>query len=77
MVRLGGPPSDAALSPIKPLDGKNLRDRSLFHKTYCKPAPSLSRDQEDQGALPDTLPERGIPPEAFSITMVASGVMCE
>jgi hypothetical protein len=37
-----------------PLDGKNLRDGSLFHKTYCKPPPSLSRDWEDPGAHPGT-----------------------
>jgi hypothetical protein len=66
-----GPPSDAALSPISPLNGKNLRNGSLFHETYCKLPPSPSRDRENLGALPDTLPE------AFSTTMVASGVMCE
>jgi hypothetical protein len=54
-----------------PLDGKNVKDGSLFLKTYCKPPPSLTRDREDLGALLGTLPE------AFSTTMVASGVMCE
>jgi hypothetical protein len=49
------PPSDTALSPISSLDGKNLRDGSLFHETYCKPLPSPSWDQEDPGALPGTL----------------------
>jgi hypothetical protein len=44
-----------------PLDGKNLRDWSLFLETYCKPPPSSSRDREDLGALSGTLPERGIP----------------
>jgi hypothetical protein len=44
-----------------PLDGKNLKDGSLFLETYCKPPPSSSRDREDPGALPGTLPERGIP----------------
>jgi hypothetical protein len=44
-----------------PLDGKNLKDGSLFLETYCKPPPSSSRDWEDPGALPGTLPERGIP----------------
>jgi hypothetical protein len=44
-----------------PLDGKNLKDRSLFLETYCKPPPSSSRDREDPGALPGTLPEREIP----------------
>jgi hypothetical protein len=54
-----------------PLDGKNLRDRSLFNETYCKLLSSSSRDWEDPGTLPGTLPE------AFYTTMVASGVMCE
>jgi hypothetical protein len=54
-----------------PLDGKNLRARSIFLETYCKPPPSSMQDREDPGALPGTLPE------AFSTTMVASGVMCE
>jgi hypothetical protein len=44
-----------------PLDGKNLGDGSLFYETYCKLPPSLSRDREDPGARPGTLPERGIP----------------
>jgi hypothetical protein len=43
------------------LDGKNLRDGSLFLETYCKQPPSSKRDREDPGALPGTLPERGIP----------------
>jgi hypothetical protein len=54
-----------------PLDGKNLRPRSIFHETYCKPPPSSTRDREGPEALP------GILLEAFFITMVASGVMCE
>jgi hypothetical protein len=54
-----------------PLDEKNLKDGSLFLKTYCKPPPPSSRDREDLGALLGTLPE------AFSTTMVASEVMCE
>jgi hypothetical protein len=44
-----------------PLDGKNLRNGSLFHETYCKPPSSPSRDREDPGSLPGTLPKRGIP----------------
>jgi hypothetical protein len=42
-----------------PLDGKNLKDRSIFLETYCKPPPSSMRDWEDPGALPGTLLERG------------------
>jgi hypothetical protein len=60
-----------------PLDGKNLKTRSIFHETYCKPPPSLTRDREGSEALPGTLPERESPPEAFFITMIASVVMCE
>jgi hypothetical protein len=60
-----------------PLNRKNLKDGSLFLKTYCKPPPSSKRDWEDLGALPSTLLERGILLEAFSTTMVAFGVMCE
>jgi hypothetical protein len=44
-----------------PVDGKNLKDISLFLETYYKPPPSSSRDREDPGALPGILPERGIP----------------
>jgi hypothetical protein len=44
-----------------PLIGKNLKDGSLFLKTYCKPPLLSSRDREDPGALPDTLAERRIP----------------
>jgi hypothetical protein len=61
-VRPAGPPPDTALSPIYiPLDRKNLNARSIFLLTYCKPPPSSTRDREDLGALPGTLPERGIP----------------
>jgi hypothetical protein len=44
-----------------PLDGKNLKTRSIFLETYCKPPPSLTRHREGPEALPGTLPERGIP----------------
>jgi hypothetical protein len=43
-----------------PLDGKNLKTRSIFHETYCKPPPSSTQDWEGLEALPGTLPERGI-----------------
>jgi hypothetical protein len=77
MVRPAGPPSDAALSPIKSPQRENLKDGSLFLETYCKPPLSSKRDREDPGALPGTLPKRGIPAGGFSTTMVASEVMCE
>jgi hypothetical protein len=44
-----------------PLDGKNLRTRSIFLETYCKPPPSSTWDREGLEALPGTLPERGNP----------------
>jgi hypothetical protein len=43
-----------------PLDGKNLKPRSIFLKTYCKPPLSSMRDWEGPEALLGTLPERGI-----------------
>jgi hypothetical protein len=42
------------------LDKKTLKARTLFQKTYCKPPPSSTRDQEGPEALLGTLPERGI-----------------
>jgi hypothetical protein len=38
----------------------NLKTQSIFHETYCKPPPLLTRDWEDPEALPGTLPEREI-----------------
>jgi hypothetical protein len=42
------------------LGEENLKTRSIFHETYCKPPPSSTRDQESPEALPGTLLERGI-----------------
>jgi hypothetical protein len=36
-----------------PLDGKNLKARSILLETYCKPPPSSMRDWEGPEALPD------------------------
>jgi hypothetical protein len=44
-----------------PLDGKNLNPQSIFHETYYKLPPLLTRDRKGLEALPGTLPERGIP----------------
>jgi hypothetical protein len=55
-----GPPPDAALPPIYSPRRENPKTRSIFQKTYCKPPPSSTRDQEGPEALPDTLSERGI-----------------
>jgi hypothetical protein len=64
-VRPAGPPPDAALLPIYSPRRENLKDGSLFLKTYFKPPPLMSRDREDPGALPSTLPERGISAEGL------------
>jgi hypothetical protein len=45
---------------FNPLDGKTLRARTLFQKTYYKPPPSLTWDREGPEALLGTLPEREI-----------------
>jgi hypothetical protein len=42
------------------LNEKTLRPQTLFQKTYYKPPPSSTQDQEGPEALPGTLPERGI-----------------
>jgi hypothetical protein len=55
-----GPPPNAALPPIYSPRRENLKARSIFLETYCKPPPSSTRDQEGPEALPGTLPERGI-----------------
>jgi hypothetical protein len=72
-----GPLPDAALSPIYSPRRKNLKTRSIFHKTYCKPPMSSTRDQEGPEALPGTLPERWITIGGLLHPMPASGVMCE
>jgi hypothetical protein len=50
-----GPHPDAALPPIYSLGEENLKTRSIFHETYCRPPPSSMRDQEGPEALPGTL----------------------
>jgi hypothetical protein len=70
-VRPAGQPPDATLPPIYSPQREKPKPRSIFLETYCKPPSSSTRDREDPGALLVTLPE------AFSTTMVASGVMCE
>jgi hypothetical protein len=60
-----------------PLDGKNLKTRSIF----LEPTASRRHRRREIGRLQKLFPapcQRGkSPPEAFFITMVASGVMCE
>jgi hypothetical protein len=55
-----GPPPDATLPPIYSPRREKPKNRSIFQKTYYKPPPSWTRDQEGPEALPGTLPERGI-----------------
>jgi hypothetical protein len=62
-TRWWGHLADLLMPPFRlyiPLDGKTLRTRSIFHETYCKPPPSMTRDWEGPEALPGTLPKRGI-----------------
>jgi hypothetical protein len=66
-----GPPPDATLPPIYSPRRKKPKDPINFPEIYREPPPSSTRDREGPEALPGTLPE------AFSTTMVASGVMCE
>jgi hypothetical protein len=41
-------------------NGKTLKTRLIFQKTYSKPPPSSTRDRAGPEALPSTLLERGI-----------------
>jgi hypothetical protein len=61
MVRPPGPPPDDAPSPIKSPRREKPKGQIAFPETYCKPPPLSKQDWEDPGALPGTLPERGIP----------------
>jgi hypothetical protein len=69
--------SDAAPSPIKTPDGKNLNTRSLFQKHIAirhRRRPEIGRVQK----LFSAPCRRGeSPPEVFFIAMLASGVMSE
>jgi hypothetical protein len=60
MVWAPSPLPNAALLPIYFRRWENLKARSIFYETYCKPPLSSTQDQEGPEALPGTLPERGI-----------------
>jgi hypothetical protein len=47
------------------LSEENLKSLINFHKTYCKPPLSSTRDREGPEALPGTLPEREITTEGL------------
>jgi hypothetical protein len=79
-TRWCGPLGHPLTSPFRLyilLDKKTLRARTLFQKTYCKPSPSSTRDQGVQKLFPAPCRKGESPPEAFFITIPASGVMCD
>jgi hypothetical protein len=69
--------SDAASSPIKTPNGKNLKTRSLFKNTSRSTAavdPKIGRVHK---LFPAPCRRGESPPEVFFIAMLASGVMSE
>jgi hypothetical protein len=76
-VRPPGPPPDNTLPPIYSPQREKPKSRSIFLETYCKPPPSSTRDREDPELFPAPCQRGESLPEAFSTTMVTSGVMCE
>jgi hypothetical protein len=77
VVRAPWSTSDAAPSPIKTPDGKNLNTRSLFHKHIAirrRRRPEIGRVQK---LLPAPCRRGESPLEVFFIAMLASGAMSE
>jgi hypothetical protein len=78
VVWLPGPPSDAALPPIYSPRWENLKGQINFSSKHTA---SRRRHRCEIGRVQKLFPtpcRRGeSPPEAFFITMPASGVMCE
>jgi hypothetical protein len=72
-----GPLPDTTLPPIYSPQRENLKAPINFHETYCKPRPSSTQDRRVQKLFPAPCRRGESPPEAFFITMPASGVMCE
>jgi hypothetical protein len=73
MVRAPWSTFDAAPSPIKTPDGKNLKTRPIFQKHIairCRHRPKIERVQK-------LFPAPCLPPEVFFIAMLASGAMSE
>jgi hypothetical protein len=77
VVRLPGPPPDAALPPIYSPRRENPKHPINFPETYCKPPPSLTRDREGPESLSSTLPERGITTGGLLYHHACLEVMCE
>jgi hypothetical protein len=77
VVRAPWSTSDAAPSPIKTPDGKNLKTRSLFQKHIairrCR-QPEIGRVQK---LFPAPCQRGESPPEVFFMAMLASGAMSE
>jgi hypothetical protein len=69
--------SDAASSPIKTLDRKNLNIRSLFQKHIAIHRCHRPEIERVQKLFPAPCRRGESPPEVFFITMLASGMMRE
>jgi hypothetical protein len=77
VVRPPWPTSDAAPSPIKTPNGKNLNTQSLFQNTSRSAAavdPKIGRVQK---LFPAPCRRGESPPEVFFIAKLASGAMSE
>jgi hypothetical protein len=77
VVRAPWSTSDAAPSPIKSPDGKNLNTRSIFQKhiaIHRRRRPEIGRVQE---LFPAPCRRGESPPEVFFIATLASGAMSE
>jgi hypothetical protein len=77
MVRSPWSTSDAAPSPIKTPDGKNLNTQSLFEKHIAirrRRRPEIERVQK---LFPPPCRRGESPPEVFFVAMLASGAMSE
>jgi hypothetical protein len=77
MVRLGGPPSDAALSPIKSPQREKPKGQIAFPRNILQSRHHRSEIGRIQELFPAPYRRGESLPEAFSTTMVASEVMCE
>jgi hypothetical protein len=77
MVRPPWSTSDAAPSPIKTPNEKNLKTRSIFQKCIairCHHRPEIRRVQK---LFPAPYWRGESPPEVFFIAMLSSGAMSE
>jgi hypothetical protein len=77
VVRPPGPPHDAAPSPIKTPDGKNLNTWSIFQKHIAIRRHRRPENGRVQKLFPAPCRRGESPPEVFFIAMLASGAMSE